>query len=150
MRALDATNGPKTTSETITVTVPEPLLGGAGSLQITPSTDDKVTSATPTLAWGQGAKATAYFVKVSDAVDPSVVVYAVLTDQTSVQLGQMPFKAIDWPASRFRQKGENAKLEAGKLYQFEVFALRGDSDSLSKVTAVDVATSSLYLKRFSN
>lgn len=149
VRALDATNGPKTQSDTVAVTILGPSVGKPGELQITPATGDRITSATPTLSWGAAANATGYFVKVTDT-DTKSAIYAALTDQTSVQVGQLPFKAVTWPTSRFSQTGENQKLTLGKLYKFEVHALKGDSESLAAVKAVDVSTSDLRIREYSN
>lgn len=139
VRALDPANGPKTQSDTLTVkilahdvaTPPVPTVG--------PEESGRVTSLEPTITWGAVPGATGYYVKVFQVGDSSTLVFAALTEFTSIQVGKLPLKSLEWPTQRFMQMGENTKLTAGKDYRVELVALKADTATLEKAVAVDVS-----------
>lgn len=145
VRALDATNGLKTQSDTTTVKVLSHDIATPEKPQVGPVSAGRVSSLEPTISWGSVPSATGYYVKVYRIGDSSTLVFAGLTHDTSLQVGKLPLKSIEWPTDRFAQTGEKLQLTAGKDYRFEVVALKADTATLDKASAIDVSEKAVEL-----
>lgn len=141
--AFSAGGEEKATVETSPVKVAASQVGKPGTLMLDGATaaDNSFTTKTgkPTLTWGEGAGATAYYVTVNEnqSGKNGKLVYAALTKTTAATVGSLPDENLKLPGYP-QLKGSG--LVKGTIYFYTVTAIRADNAELEKATIFDIAS----------
>ncbi|HEY9900019.1 MAG TPA: hypothetical protein V6D00_12620 [Pantanalinema sp.] len=141
--AFSASGEEKANVETGPVKVSASQVGQPGALMLDGAAASGGSFVTktgkPTLTWGEGAGATAYYVTVNEnqSGKNGKLVYAALTKTTAATVGSLPDEGLKLPGYPQLKGGGLVK---GTIYFYTVTAIRADNAELEKATIFDIAS----------
>lgn len=142
--ALDASGNEKTTSTPLSIQVLGAEVAAPASVTVDGKTADEknitsVGTGKPAISWSAAAKATHYYVKITDSSDKTL--FAALTKEPQVTVGSLAFEDLKVP--HYTQvKGDG--IPAEKVVKLVVSAIRANDADLKVATAYDIKASAAY------